>query len=205
MLHQELLDWCGFPRNDTSKHRKVCESHPIETVVKSIKISYNGKDCYKQFQLTVPIGAGPKSNLNPSEKTSLGTGTNQYNHKILEFINSHIHNPFMITPEDDFIGNESKVKTQSPKPKKEIEQLKDEIQKLEQEGDMYQLDAMQATLGVQQILEMNSFCQHIKINQLVLQEANLHVHQHLTNKCPFRSKILPTFLQKKVNVGNLAF
>ncbi len=136
LLHQELLDRCGFLRTDTTQQRKVCQDHDIKTLVKSGKLSHNGKEWSQRFRLTLPTGAGPKSSTVPSQKASLGIGGDRYFCKTLEIVNQHIRSHYKATPQKNS-HKEDLVQTYEGKAKKtklyKVDRLKSEFDRLRQE------------------------------------------------------------------------
>ena len=72
LLHEEIMDCViGDPKCKTKKY--ICCEHEYEVVEKDKTFTFNGKKITRTFQLTVPIGAGMKSSLVPSQ-TSKGLG-----------------------------------------------------------------------------------------------------------------------------------
>jgi len=72
LLHEEIMDRViGDPKCKTKKY--ICCEHEWEVVEKGKTFTFNGKTITRTFQLTVPVGAGMKSSLVPSQ-TSKGLG-----------------------------------------------------------------------------------------------------------------------------------
>ncbi len=72
LLHEEIMDRViGDPKCKTKKY--ICCEHEYEAVEKDKTFTFNGKKITRTFQLTVPVGAGMKSSLVPSQ-TSKGLG-----------------------------------------------------------------------------------------------------------------------------------
>jgi hypothetical protein len=88
LLHEEIMDCVvGDPTCKTKKY--ICCEHEYEVVEKDKTFTYNGRTITRTFQLTVPVGAGMKSSLIPSQ-TSKGLGADRAVRRQLEFLGSSV-------------------------------------------------------------------------------------------------------------------
>ena len=82
LLNEEIMDRViGDPNSKTKKY--ICCEHEYEVVQKDKTFTFNGETITRRFQLTVPVGAGMKSSLVPSQ-TSKGLGGDRTLHRQLE-------------------------------------------------------------------------------------------------------------------------
>ncbi len=72
VLHEETMDSIIGDQKCRSK-KYICCDHEFEVIKKDKTLAYNGRKITQSFKLTVPVGAGMKSSLLPSQ-TSKGIG-----------------------------------------------------------------------------------------------------------------------------------
>jgi hypothetical protein len=72
LLHEKTMDRVIGNRNCKTK-KYICNEHHFEIAVKKKTFTHNGQKITWSFDLIVPVGAGVKSSINPSE-SSKGLG-----------------------------------------------------------------------------------------------------------------------------------
>lgn len=72
LLHEEVMERVAGKKSIKTK-KYICREHEFEIVTKDKTFTYNGVSMTRSFELTVPVGAGMKSSLIPSQ-SSKGLG-----------------------------------------------------------------------------------------------------------------------------------